>query len=259
MTRLKLPQVTLCAASSVNVEATVLALEASLTNIEFGACLLFTDQPARPRNQAIRVVPITRLASASAYSHFMLTQLAAHIETSHCLVVQWDGHVLDAGRWDSAFLDYDYIGARWPQFSDGHDVGNGGFSLRSRRLLQSCTEFEPGTAHPEDVAIGRTHREWLEAQGMRFAPSTLADRFSAERVGDPCASFGFHGIWHMPRVLGVDRFWAIYRRLDDRSTMRHDTGALLKQVAQGRGGLGRMVKLVADRMREATKRRDVSF
>jgi hypothetical protein len=251
--RLALPDVTLCAATSVNVQATLRALEASLAQADFAACLLFTDSHVRPDHPGIRIVPVQRLASAQAYSAFLLGHLADHVATSHCLVVQWDGHVLDARHWDPAFLAHDYIGASWPQFSDGHDVGNGGFSLRSRRLLKACQSPRFQQAHPEDVLIGRTHRAWLEAQGLRFAPRSLADRFSAERAGDTLRSFGYHGVWHMPRMLGVDRFWEIYRTLDERSTIRHDFADVLKQVAQGQGGVGRALQLLADRVVDAIK------
>ena len=246
--RLALPDVTLCAATSVNVQATLRALETSLAKADFAACLLFTDSHVRPDHPGIRIVPVQRLASAQAYSAFLLGQLADHVETSHCLIVQWDGHVLDARQWDPAFLEHDYIGASWPQFSDGHDVGNGGFSLRSRRLLQACQSPRFQQAHAEDVLIGRTNRAWLESLGLRFAPRSLADRFSAERAGDPLRSFGFHGVWHMPRILGVEHFWEIYRTLDGRSTIRHDFGSVLKQVAQGQGGAGRALQLLADRV-----------
>ena len=40
-----LPQVTLCAATSVNVKATLRALEASLAQVDFAICKLFTDAP----------------------------------------------------------------------------------------------------------------------------------------------------------------------------------------------------------------------
>lgn len=251
--RLSLPDVTLCAATSINVLATVRALEASLSQADFASCLLFTDLPVQPDHPGIKVIPIQRLASAPAYSEFLLGHLADHVETSHCLVVQWDGHVLEARHWDPAFLEHDYIGASWPQFSDGHDVGNGGFSLRSRRLLQACQSPRFKQAHAEDVLIGRTHRAWLEGQGLRFAPRSLADRFSAERAGDPNSSFGYHGVWHMPRMLGIDRFWEIYRTLDQHGTIRHDFGAVLKQVVQGQGGVGRALQLLADRVVDAIK------
>ena len=249
--RLALPRVTLCAASSVNVAATVRALEACLAQIDFAACKLFTDVSVRPGHPGIEVVPIGRLSSSVAYSDFLLTQLVDHVETSHCLVVQWDGHVLDAGRWRAEFLDYDYIGARWPQFGDGHDVGNGGFSLRSRRLMEACREPEFLGGHAEDIAIGRTNRDWLEGRGMRFAPAALADLFSAERAGDPAASFGYHGIFNMPRAIGMDAFWQVYCELDDLGTVRHDFFGMLRTVGRGSGGLSRIGRMIADRLKHA--------
>ena len=130
---------TLCAASSVNIDATVEALRASADQIDFAECLLFTDADVSLPD-GIRNIPARRFNSGRDYSHFLLEGLVDHVRTPHCLIVQWDGFVLDAGRWNPAFLDYDYIGAPWPQFHDGHDVGNGGFSLRSARLLQACRD-----------------------------------------------------------------------------------------------------------------------
>ncbi len=84
----------------------------------------------------------------------MLRDLASHVETSHALCIQWDGYVLRGQAWDPAFLTYDYIGAPWPHFSDGHNVGNGGFSLRSRRLLEACRQLPFDGQTAEDVVIG---------------------------------------------------------------------------------------------------------
>ncbi len=246
--RLALNQVTLCAATSINVGVTIRALEASLEQVDFAACKLFTNEKVTPDHPAIIVVPITPLHSSAAYSDFMLRHMVDHIDTSHCLVAQWDGHVLDATRWEPDFLDYDYIGASWPQFDDGHDVGNGGFSLRSRRLMMVCRERGFVPSHPEDIAIGRINRAWLEERGMRFATREIADRFAAERAGDIAQSFGYHGVWHMPRAIGVEPFWHLYRRLDDRGTIQHDFAAIYQDIGQGRGGLARRMRLLLDQI-----------
>jgi len=234
--RLSLPQVTLCAASSVNVAATLRALEISLTQIDVFACKLFTDAPVVSDHHNITVVPIEPLTSTAAYSAFMLSQMVDHIDTSHCLVIQWDGHVINVKQWRPEFLEYDYIGARWPQFTDGYDVGNGGFSLRSRRLMEMCRELGFRYAHPEDVAIGRDNRTWLEGRRMRFATPALSDLFSAERAGDISASFGYHGVWHMPKAIGTDKFWSIYQTLDDRSTINHNFKKLFHEISKYKGG-----------------------
>lgn len=244
--RLLLPQVTLCAATSVNVQATVRALEACLAQVDFAACRLFTDADIRPENPDIIIVPIARLGSSAAYSDFLLRNMVDYVETSHCLVIQWDGYIIDAERWLPEFLDYDYIGASWPQFDDGHDVGNGGFSLRSRQLMALCRDPGFQAFHPEDIAIGRANRNGLEHRGMRFASRVIADRFAAERAGDPDKTFGYHGAWNMPRLMGAAEFWRIYRDLDDRSTIRHDIGSIARDVGSGPGGCWRMIRMLWD-------------
>ena len=248
--RLHLPSVTLCAVSSTNLPATIEALRICMQFVDFADAILCTHatNAASDAKGAIRVVPIERLTSARAYSQFMLTRLVDHIETEHCLVVQWDGHVIDPSRWRPEFLDYDYIGASWPQFDDGHEVGNGGFSLRSHRLMEACRQDRFQAHHPEDVAICRTNRAVLEQQGMRFAPVELADAFAAERAGDPADSFGYHGAFLMPRVLGVERFWQIYCALDERSSLRPDFWQLLGAAKGGSRGTARALRMLFERI-----------
>lgn len=222
-----------------------------MDGIAFAACKLFTHARVRPRHPAIQVVPIAPLGSSAAYSDFVLTQMVDHVDTPYCLVAQWDGHVLDPALWRADFLDYDYIGARWPQFADGHDVGNGGFSLRSRRLMEACRSPAFRGRHIEDIAIGRTNRLWLEERGMRFAPGELADLFSAERAGDPARSFGFHGVFNMPRAIGAEAFWQVYRQLDDLATVRHDFWGLVRQMSGGPDGLPRIARMSVDRVKQS--------
>lgn len=249
MPRLILPQVTLCAATSVNIAATIRALEISLAQADFAACKLFTDVEFKPDHPGITVVTIPWIGSSAAYSDFLLSHLVDHIDTSHCLVVQWDGHILDAQRWRHDFLDYDYIGARWPQFTDGHNVGNGGFSLRSRRLMEVCREPQFQAYEVEDIAIGRINRNWLEGRGLCFAPQALADAFATERAGDLGTSFGYHGVWHMPRAIGIESFWRIYRSLDAKGSIRQDFASIMKDVSYGSGGFLRMIRMIFDHLR----------
>ncbi|MDZ7894490.1 MAG: DUF5672 family protein [Sphingobium sp.] len=246
--RLGLPEVTLCAVTSVNIAATVHALTTTLSKIDVAAALLLTDKVVTADHPGVTVVPIPPIHSAQAYSKFLLTRLVDYIDTSHCLIVQWDGHVIDAERWRPDFLGYDYIGASWPQFTDGRDVGNGGFSLRSRRLMKLCRDPGFFACHPEDVAIGRANRAWLEEQGIRFAPRGMADLFSTERGGDVTKSFGYHGAWLMPRVLGTAAFFELYCSLDDCGTIRRDFAAIVRQIAIGRHGVRRALRLVWDQI-----------
>lgn len=151
----------------------------------------------------IRHIPPFR--NVDEYSRFILTSLVDHIETSHALLVQWDGFALDAGAWDDAFLEYDYIGAPWPQFAAPFNVGNGGFSLRSRRLMEALRDPRLTLHGPEDVCICRTNRALLEDHyGLRFAPFEVAARFAYERGPLPSATFGFHGLFNFPQVMPQD-------------------------------------------------------
>nr|WP_305081019.1 DUF5672 family protein [Novosphingobium sp. ERN07] len=219
-----------------------------MAHVDFGAVKLFTDAEVTLDDDRIVVVPIPALRSSAAYSRFLLANLPDHIGTSHCLIAQWDGYVANPERWHQEFLKYDYIGASWPQFDDGHDVGNGGFSMRSRRLMELCRHEAFRAHHPEDVAICRTNRAWLEANAVRFAPKALADRFSAERTGDIRTCFGFHGAWNMPAAIGADAFWSIYETLDDRGTIWHDFGLIVRDILGGPKGLRRALRMLADRI-----------
>lgn len=249
MARLALPQVTLCAATSVNVAATIAAMQRSMALCDFGAAVLLTDQVPDPAPDGIEVRPIDRLASAEAYSRFMLgRELVQHVATSHVLVVQWDGFVVRPAAWDPGFLDLDYIGAIWPQFSDGAVVGNGGFSLRSKRLIEASQALGL-SGHPEDVVLCRTHRARLEQEfGIRFADPEVAKRFSYERSPRSGAEFGFHGAFNLPNEIGAQRFWQTYELLDDRRTLTPDFWPLLGFVLRHRGGLRRAWQMLLNRL-----------
>lgn len=246
---LHLPQVTLCAAACVNVEATIGAMVRCLAQGDFARALLFSDAEGIVLPDGIEQVRIPRLHSSADYSRFVLHDLVRWVETSHCLIVQWDGFILDAGAWDPAFLDCDYIGAPWPQFSDGHDVGNGGFSLRSRRLMECCLEpqfVDDGRA--EDLVVARLNRDWLEKErDIRFADRASAARFSFERDHVAKRTFGFHGVFNLPEAVGLGAFWEIYCQLDDRTTVRTDFWPLLRALLRGPDGLKRAWRFLHDR------------
>ena len=231
-----LPDVTLVAVTSVALRPTVEALEASVRQADFAEVLLLSDQaPPADADPAIRWRPIKRIASRRAYSNFMLRDLAEHVKTSHALCVQWDGFVLDGSAWDPRFLDFDYIGALWPQFRDGHNVGNGGFSLRSRRLLESCRALPSDGSEAEDIIIARRCRAELETQGMRFAPVPVAAKFAYERAAPTGREFGFHGAFNLVRYLPPRKALELFRTLEPGVLTRNEHMELLRwALARGR-------------------------
>ena len=100
------------------------------------------------------------------------------------------------------FLKYDYIGAPWPHFAF-HKVGNGGFSLRSRRLMQAVEPLltQQDFLIPEDIVICRKYRRQLERDSsIKFAPVSVAEKFSQELSVRDHPTFGFHGYTLLPIV-----------------------------------------------------------
>ena len=204
-----LPSVTLCAIDTTpKARLAVRAIEKCLEQAEFGAVKLLTHDCEHP--YAVR---IPELKGLEAYSNFMVRELWKHFTTSHCLVTQWDGYVTNGEAWTDEFLKYDYIGA--PTWTPQRWVGNGGFSLRSRRLCEAISKMEPElSAHPEDAFICLRHRVALQSMGFKFAPNDLADRLSFEgRAYDGiewrgtqnfyAGSFGFHS--YLSRLPFKDR------------------------------------------------------
>jgi len=109
-------------------------------------------------------------------------------------------------------------------------VGNGGFSLRSRRLLQALEDPVIVPSHPEDLCICRTYRARLEAQGLRFAPRALARRFAVEDEPLRDDVFGFHGPYHMPHLLPPDEALAFIESLGPGAVAGHYFGSLLREM-----------------------------
>jgi hypothetical protein len=222
-----LDSVTLVAVSSVAFSHTLQALRASMAQAQFADVLLLSDQPPAAELEGIRWIEIPCLGSRVEYSRFMLRGLAEHIPTSHALCVQWDGFVLHGSAWDPAFLEYDYIGAPWPHFTDAHNVGNGGFSLRSRRLLEACCDLPFDGTQLEDVLICRQWRPELERRGVRFAPDPVARRFAYERTSPRGHEFGFHGAFNLVRFLSADDALWLFQSLESGMLARNERWELL--------------------------------
>lgn len=230
--RLHLPQVTLCAVDGRSPGLALQSLLQSMAKVEFGRVVLFTHawKPPQPMPD-VEVLDVGPIQSGAAYSRFVLRRLPGHVSTSHVLVTQWDGFVVDARAWRDAFLDCDYIGAPWPDQPATRAVGNGGFSLRSRRLLQAGLDAHITQEHPEDLMLCRDHRAWLEQQhGVRFASLELARSFAFENAAAPGPVFGFHGPFNLPQVLDAGTLSAWLHELPDEFFRSRDARRLARAL-----------------------------
>ena len=241
--RLPLPEVTLVCVDTRTPDLAIAAMQRCRQQVDFADALLFTDAARLAQlPPGIRGQPL-QIDSVAAYSAFMLRGLLPHIATSHLLVVQWDGFVVDAGQWDPAFLQVDYIGAPLRDEPPERTVGNGGFSLRSRRLLQALMDPAMSVRHPEDLCICHDNRQRLEREhGVRFAPPDLAARFAYERVPPAGPTFGVHGLFNLHRVMAPDALHALVAALPDalaRGLDAHDLCATL--ITLGRLDTARLI------------------
>jgi hypothetical protein len=202
---LDLPTVTLLAVDTRSPALALRALQHCRRQARFAQCLLLgTGAPPPGLPAGIGWRDIGPIDSAAAYSRFVLGNLLAFVQTEHLLIAQWDGFIADASAWDPSFLETDYLGAPWGKAHHGHWVGNGGFSLRSRRLLQAlqAPALQARWHHPEDTCIAQTLRAELEAEhGIRFGSRAQAQRFAFENEPPPGRCFGFHGAFNLHRVL----------------------------------------------------------
>lgn len=174
------------------------SIEQTLQHIDAKEILIFSDREIISGAKHIIQSPII---TRHEYNQFMLTGVAEYVNTEHALFIQWDGMACNRSVWDDIFLDYDYIGAPWSWETPDRAVGNGGFSLRSKRLLEACLDqdIQPSSSQNEDELIGKVYRGLLEKKyHLRFPTTELARQFSVEeRIDMHIPSFGFHGIWNV--------------------------------------------------------------
>jgi hypothetical protein len=124
--KLQLPNVTLIQVhTGPNIERAHFAMNRSTDQIDFADVRLLDA----------KALPCVR--SYEDYNAFVVCDLGEYFSTSHCLLIQEDGYVLDYQAWSDEFLEYDYIGAPWYD----NVVGNGGFSLRSKRFCETASNL----------------------------------------------------------------------------------------------------------------------
>ena len=196
--------VTVAIASDIHIYKSVLAIHRTLSHILPRKILVFTSKIDEwkshlskvPIRCHVEIIKSSPLNSLQCYSNFIIYELHKYIETSHCLIIQHDGFAVNHRAWKDSFLEYDYIGApfvprrksSYSKDSAGNfwSVGNGGFSLRSARLLQAPTIYNlkdntEYTSGHEDGFFCVYHRSFLEKNGFVWADSYEALHFSIEK------------------------------------------------------------------------------
>ncbi len=175
----------------------VAALQKSMAQNEFDRVIFFTDIPLDI--EGIEVIQIKTITSKKEYSFFCVKELWKHITTKYILNVQHDGWTTNGELFDERLYDYDWCGALWLE-NDGYANGNGGYSWKSKKLLDAIGQDDLIKAtNPEDAQICRTYRDYLEKQyQLKWATDEICEGFAYE-LREPCKpTMGFHGNFYPP-------------------------------------------------------------
>lgn len=218
---------------TLNYEKTIQAIKKTIENVNITKVYWFSDIDIQ---EVLSVPVIWEKIDKFNLSNFEdsvgkihLKTIPAVVDTDFNIIVHYDGFAVNKSAWTDLFLDYDYIGAVWPWHQKNENIGNGGFSLRSKKLYNALLDLNVGylledfdqnirkkysskgasnkMIIPEDVIISRVYRPILEKEyGIKFPSEELADRWSIEHnYSSPWLgkSLGFHGKHGIHKHYGV--------------------------------------------------------
>jgi hypothetical protein len=205
---INIPNVTLLAIDNTHrIENTIKAIYTSINEIKFGKIKLITtkeniDKYYSDNSEIEFEEMVYNITDINTYSKYMIYELHNHVDTEFAINIQDHGFIINPSMWTNEFLEYDYIGAPWSwsknsyvtPFNEHIRVGNGGVSLRSKKLLEvplkvdipfDCTTGDfykhfNANNFAEDGNICVHNRHLFIEQGCKFAPVELAAKFSYE-------------------------------------------------------------------------------
>jgi hypothetical protein len=169
------------------------------------------------------------------FNNFVSLKYSELFDTEYSINFHSDGFIQNQNAWSDKFLEYDYIGApiKLPTTKKNEYqgvVGNGGFSLRSKKICEEIKKLRLNNYLPmyldifgdkfiteeifnmippffknEDTYIGLFCKKILEENGFKIADFHTASLFSTEHFSglnnqysenydDMVSSFGFHEV-----------------------------------------------------------------
>jgi hypothetical protein len=208
-----LKDLTIVAVDSLNYEATAMALDKTREIFPDAKVITFSDKNFYPDSTFYQ----TSKFDAKEHSRICLHEVGDRLETNYVMFIQYDGFPTNKDCWSDEFLKYDFIGAPVRMDTDSfvvnYDnffVGNGGFSLRTKRLMMLTKNIEQQFVDGddsfwlEDMLICHKNRSWLEDMGITFAPLELAQQFSKGETLGLENTLGFHMHNLVPEYCGKE-------------------------------------------------------
>lgn len=201
MSKLQLPDVTLFMADSVNPESSIKVIEHCKRMVDFGDVKLLTHKELGYEHE----VKIPELKSLIGYSIFMLTKAHKYFDTKFALTIQRDGWILNPQSWDNRWLDNHYTA---PLFQQYDVCGSGGFSLRSKKIMEYAAKVTPEWDFTDEHAHELQKREGYYEDGkLSFE---LKRQFKIASL-DQAADFGQGGSrnprYFRTHPFGYHRTW----------------------------------------------------
>lgn len=158
---------------------------------------------------------------------FQWKHLYNHIESEFCLSIQSHAFIINPDAWMDEYYDYDYIGAPWPikdrayisPYGEHIRVGNGGFSLKSKKLMELPSKVDIPFPITDDSGFYKTfgfydthedgnicvhNRHIYEEHGCKIAPIEIAKYFACEAQvpeNRGIIPFGYH--YHLPPGITI--------------------------------------------------------
>ena len=176
------------------------ALEYSQQYLQFNNTFLFSNENVTGNFELIK---IKKFKNVVEYNNFII-KLNDYLDSDFVLIIQHDGHVVNPLNWADEFLKYDYIGAPWPSDKKwlnrwnyypttikksiyknikSNRIGNGGFSLRSKKFLKYSSNFESDfikNGVPEDIFLNLVNYDLALENNIKYPNLETAIKFSYE-------------------------------------------------------------------------------
>lgn len=195
-----LQNITLCIIDCKNYENAAKSIIhcSKFSNINFAKSIYFSDiKHYKLKDHNIDFIKIDKIKSAREYDNFIIKNFYKYIDTDFVLIVQHDGLIYKSENWSDNFLKFDYIGACWPTAPKKQNkVGNGGFSLRSKKFMHEASKVLNTNYcnEAEDVYLCETLYDHMKNNNFKYATVDIASNFSSELEWSKTNydSFGFH-------------------------------------------------------------------
>ena len=149
-----------------------------------------------------------KFSSNHDYSNLLKTpSFWKEINEENVLLFQYDSFC--SGKFNNDFLNYNYLGARWPHNplnNSNISIGNGGTSFRKTRIMEMISKKYHHPNYSEDIFFSN----YLYIEKLYNCNNEIADNFAFENIYCENSIYS-HQIYNTIKLSDLDNF--IYEKL----------------------------------------------